>query len=251
MPRGGARPQRRPAESLLPGDSNFIRMLQRQAGNQAVQRLLGDPVVAQRYRRKGAMNFGGADTGALVESNFTSTKKQPWISLISVNFNGVIVDAFGQNIPTGTATATYFSNAHALPAFSVGVAGGPRSMRSDPGSFTVHRIEGVGYNDPTAAADIAARLGAGALEGPKRGKHRRYTKPQVGQKPMDVAASMHLAVFYNRGEALHNGDLTVGSHGCVHIDDFPALTQLNYHSVIGRTKVQVTYSGLAKAAFTP
>lgn len=66
---------------------------------------------------------------------------------------------------------------------------------------------------------------------------------------MDVAASMHLAIFYNRGEALHSGDLNVGSHGCVHIDDFAALTQLNYHSVIGRTKVKVNYSGAAKAAF--
>ena len=197
------------------------------------------------------MNFGAADTGALVEASFKSASKQPWISMVSVDFSGVTVDSNGDNIPTGTATATYFANPHALASFSVPVAGGPRSLRSDPGTFTVHRIEGVGYNDPAAAADLAATKGLGALEGPKRGRHRRYTKPTAGQTPMDVLASMHLAVFYNRGEALHHGDLSTGSHGCVHVGDFAALTKLNYHSVIGRTKVKVTYSGVAKAAFAP
>ncbi len=234
----------------VPG-AHLLFSLQRSAGNHAVQRLLAVDPVVQRYRRSGAMNFGGADTGTLLEESFRSRTKQAWISLITVDFDSVVVDSSGVDIPKGTATATYFSNAHALASFSVTVTGGPSGMRSDPGTFTVHRIEGVGYNDPTAAADIAATQGAGALEGPKRGAHRRYTKPTVGQLPREVAASMHLAVFYNRGEGLHFGDLNLASHGCVHIDDFAKLTQLNYHSVAGRTRVKVGYSGAAKTRFAP
>lgn len=223
--------------------------LQASAGNRAVQRLLAAQAAVQRYRRPGSMNFGAADSGTLVEKRFTSRAKQPWISLITVDFGGVVADAHGVDMPTGTATATYAANAHAQSPFSVPVTGGPTGMRSDPGTFTVHRIEGVGYNDPTAAAAIAAAQGSGALEGPKRGAHRRYTKPTGGQLPIEVAASMHLAVFYHRGEALHHGDLNLASHGCVHVDDFSRLTQLNYHSVIGRTRVKVSYSGAAKTRF--
>lgn len=232
-------------------DAHLLSFLQRSAGNHAVQRLLAFGPVVQRYRRAGSMNFGAADTGTLLEQTFKSRTKQAWISLITVDFDSVGVDANGVDIPKGTATATYFSNPHALPSFSITVTGGPSGMRSDPGTFTVHRIEGVGYNDPTAAADIAARRGAGALEGPKRGAHRRYTKPTGSQLPVDVAASMHLAVFYNRGEGLHIGDLDQASHGCVHIDDWAKLTQLNYHSVIGGTRVKVSYSGAAKTRFAP
>lgn len=230
---------------------HVLSSLQSSAGNHAVEQLLAVDPVVQRYRRASAMNFGKADTGALVEKTFTSRTKQPWISLIKVDFDSVIVDTDGTRIPKGTATATYFSNPHALASFAVPVTGGPRGMRSDPGTFTVHRIEGVGYNDPAAAADIFSAHGAGALEGPKRGAHRRYTKPIAGELPKDVAASMHLAVFYNRGEALHFGDIDLASHGCVHVDDFTLLTQLNYHSVIGRTKVAVRYTGAAKTRFAP
>jgi hypothetical protein len=177
-----------------------------------VQRLLAVDPVVQRYRRAGATNFGAADTGFLIETSFRSRTTQAWISLITVDFDSIVVDVNGVDIPEGTATATatYFSNPHALASFSLTVTGGPSGMRSDPGTFTVKRIEGVGYNDPAAAADIAAARGAGALEGPKRGSHRRYTKPTAGELPRNVGASMHLAVFYNRGEALHFGDLDQG-----------------------------------------
>lgn len=215
-----------------------------------MQLLISDDTVVQRYRRRGAMNFGGADTGALIENSFKSRTKQPWLSLIAVSFDSVVSDANGVDMPHGTATATYFANPHALSSFSLPVTGGPRGMPSDPGTFVVHRIEGVGYNDPSAAANIAAK-GPGALEGPKRGAHRRYTKPAAGQLPRNVSASMHLAVFYNRGEALHFAPPNEASHGCVHITDFAVLTQLNYHSVIGRTKVVVQYTGAAKAMFAP
>lgn len=241
---GGAGKSTPPAAELLIS-------LQRSVGNRAVHGLLAGDVPVQRYRRSGSMNFGAVDAPPLIETSFRSRKTQPWISLLAVEFDSVVTDADGTDMPKGTATATYFSNPKALPSFTVTVTGGPSGMRSDPGTFTVHRIEGVGYNDPTAAADIAATHGPGALEGPKRGAHRRYTKPTAGQLPRDVLASMHLAVFYNRGEALHNGDLDLASHGCVHVGDFGLLTQLNYHSVIGRTRVKVGYSGAAKARFAP
>jgi hypothetical protein len=251
--RAGGQPDRTSSvSSTAKTDSaNLLSFLQRSAGNDAVQRLLAVDPVVQRYRRSGAMNFGAANTGTLIERTFKSRTKQAWISLITVDFDSVVTDANGVDMPRGTATATYFSNPHAMASFSVTVTGGPGGMRSDPGTFTVHRIEGIGYNDPTAAAQIAAARGAGALEGPKRGAHRRYTKPTAGQLPINVSASMHLAVFYNRGEALHIGDLDQASHGCVHIDDLVRMTQLNYHSVIGRTKVKVSYSGAAKTRFAP
>lgn len=224
--------------------------LQASAGNRAVQRLLAVGPSVQRYRPATAMNFGAANA-SLKEQSFKSLTKQPWLSSIAVEFDSVVADSHGVDIPKGTATASYFSNAHALPSFSVPATGGPTGMRSDPGTFTVHRIEGIGYNDPTAAADIAAAEGTSALEGPKRGEHRRYTKPKSGQLPREVAASMHLAIFYNRGEAVHLGNLGLASHGCVHVDHFDLLTQLNYHSVIGRTRVTVRYTGAAKTTFVP
>lgn len=245
-----ARTGRAPAGPLLSAMAD----VQATAGNRAVQRLLAADAPVQRYRRRSSHNFGAADTGTLVEQTFHRRRdrtRKPWIETIEVAFTDVVTDVDGVDMPKGTATATYFSNAHALSSFSFVITGGPLGMRSDPGRFTVHRIEGVGYNDPTAAADIAATQGAGALEGPRRGRHRRYTKPGPGETALDVAASMSLAVFYNRGEALHFGDLDVASHGCVHVDDFDGLTQLNHHSVIGRTRVHVSYSGAAKATFDP
>jgi hypothetical protein len=241
-----------PARGVLMADrAHALSALQRSVGNQAAQRLLTGDLVVQRYRPKTATHFGAANTSALIESTFKSQKTQPWLSLITVEFDSVVADSSGVDMPKGIATATYFSNAAALPSFSVEVTGGPRGLRSDPGNFTVGRIEGVGYNDPTGAAAIAATQGEGALEGPKRGAHRRYTKPTAGQTPMNVGASMHLAVFYNAGEGLHFAPPDVASHGCVHVVDFGLLTQLNYHSVIGLTKVKVIYTGAAKAAFAP
>lgn len=215
-----------------------------------MQRLLAGEHSVQRYRAKTAMNFGAMDGGTLVESPFKDKKKQPWIELITVEFTSVVADSTGVAMPKGTATATYFANPAALSTFSFEVTGGPVGLRSDPGHFTVGRIEGVGYNDPGAAADIAATQGEGALEGPKRGAHRRYTKPTPGQDRSTLLASMTLAVFYNAGEAFHNGPTDLASHGCLHVDD-AKLIQLNYHSVVGRTKVNVKYTGAAKTTFDP
>lgn len=251
-----AEPELSEAHRQSSGPVHPLIHLQRNAGNQAVQRLLGSPLAVQRYRRSGSQNHGAAN-GTFVEQPFKSKTKQPWISLVAIEFNGVKSDTAGEEIPSGTARVHYHPNAHALSGFSIPVTGGPVYMRSDPGTFYVHRIEGVGYNDPGAASTMAeAALKAGqkvddVLEGPKRGAHRRYTKPVAGQTPMDVAASMHLAVFYNKGEALHNGSLDERSHGCAHVSDWDSLVQLNYHSVIGQTIVTVRYSGPAQKLFAP
>ena len=237
----------RPLPSVPPNGAGLT-ALQRTAGNRAIQQLLTTPQTVQRYRPAGSMNFGAMDSGTLREESFKSKKNQPWISKIDVNFDSVVTDSTGVEMPKGSATATYFSNAHALPTFTVATTGGPGGLPTKQGTFTVTRIEGVGYNDPTAAEVIANAQGESALEGPKRGAHRRYTKPTAGQLPSQVSASMHLAVFFNKGQALHTGDLNLASHGCVHVFD-SKLTQLNYHSVVGRTTVNVKYSGDAKRKF--
>lgn len=243
--RSGPHPDRPSLPTVTPHtrETHLLSSLQGSVGNHAVQRLLAGDTAVQLYRRRGAMNFGVAD-GALVERRFRNSQKQPWLSLITVNFDSVVTDIHGRDIPMGMATAKYFSNSHALASFSVLVTGGPVSMPTIPGTFTVHRMEGVGYND----ADTAAGMSAGELEGPKRGGHRRYTKPT---KSGDRPATMHLAVFFNHGAALHIGGNNIGSHGCIHVDDWAMMTQLNYHSVIGRTKVNVNFSGTAKATFAP
>jgi hypothetical protein len=73
----------------------------------------------------------------------------------------------------------------------------------------------------------------------------RYTKKDrvMGAR----RANMSFAVFCNRGEALHAGSLDLISHGCVHVDwttvdtGWSAMQQLNYHSVVGLTRVNVRY----------
>ncbi|MBT2556093.1 L,D-transpeptidase [Arthrobacter sp. ISL-5] len=233
-----------PAVTFHLDQANLISSLQGSIGNHAVQRLLASDPVVQRYRRPGAMNFGDANGSALVEKSFRSKTKQPWLSLIAVTFDSVTLDDDGLIMPKGTATATYFANSHALASFSVRVTGGPFNAPTDSGTFTVHRIEGVGYND----AISASKMPKSQLEGPNFGGRRRYTKPtKSGGQP----ATMHLAVFYNRGEALHIGGATLASHGCVHVADWDRMAQLNYHSVIGLTKITVDYSGISKWIFGP
>jgi hypothetical protein len=237
--------------------AHLLLSLQKSAGNNAVQRLVAHESVAQRYRNASATNFGAADSLLFVEKTFDdkSPDTQPWIEQITVNFHSVIKDANGVKIPWGTLTATYFQNPHALTFLPVDVTGGPVNMPADAGEFTVQRIEGVGFNDPEAAAKIEREQGKKALEGPiqegpKGVKRRRYTKSGPGQKWFNVSASMHLAVFYNEGEALHSGD-PVASHGCVHMANVLRMIQLNYHSVIGKTKVTVGYSGEAQKLLAP
>lgn len=231
-----------PSYPITPANILFLQSV---IGNQSVQRLLKEQPTAgtaslQRYRNRKAFNFGTNDTANLKEESFRSAKNQPWIEQIFIQFDSVIDDSNGLKIPQGTLVAAYYANPAQLPDISIQVTGGAREngWRTDRGSFKVHRIEGVGYNDAANAGDSSTH------EGPRL----RYTKADsAGDRP----ASMHFAVFYNRGEAIHMGSLSVSSHGCVHVEDGAAMQQVNYHSVIGRTRVKVSYTGDAAKQFFP
>ncbi|MFH8251254.1 DUF4157 domain-containing protein [Microbacterium sp. B2969] len=197
--------------------------------------------VVHRYRPMGSFAFGERDTKALVEQPFdvkADKEKKPWIQLVEVEFTGTKTDANGAVFSTGTATVSYYANAVKLPGFVLSISGGSAGMRTDAGSFTVQRIEGFGYNSGSASGTPGVDFNWSDREGP----NKRYTKKDsTGFR----AANMSFAVFYNGGEALHAGPLDLTSHGCVHIDwnNEDAIKQLNYHSVIGLTKVKVTYKG--------
>ena len=184
------------------------------------------------YRpKKGSFNFGVADTPALVEEEFKDKTKQPWIETIDIVFNGTTVDTNGETIPTGTLTATYHANAAALSPIVVAVAGGtPKLGLTDiTKNNKVDRIEGVGYNDKP--------LGKTLGEGPGT----KYAKPDASGERQ---SSMHWAIFFKGGQAVHGGMLNVGSHACVHVAPSD-MQQMNYHSAVGFTKVSTSYTSSA------
>jgi hypothetical protein len=186
----------------------------------------------RRYRNKGAFNFGKQDDATLIEDSFNVKKDKetkPWIKQITVQFDSLKTDSDGNTYSSGTASVEYYDNPVKLPDFSFTVGGGSKTLgKTDSGTFTVWRIEGVGYNSGaySGSFDPAER------EDP----NKRYSK--------DLGGNMNYAVFYNKDEALHGGPLDSSSHGCVHLgwsEDTPIVKQLNYHSVIGLTKVKVKY----------
>ena len=188
------------------------------------------------YRRKTAFNFGKKDDGRLIEDSFSIKKDKetkPWIKLITVEFTSKKTDADGNNYWAGTASVQYYDNPAKFANFTFAIAGGSKELgKTDKGSFTVQRIEGVGYNSGSFSGREGVDYDISEREGPRK----RYSK--------DLRGNMSFAVFYNKGEALHAGPLDYSSHGCVHVDwaDDTNIKQLNYHSVIGLTKVIVKYS---------
>lgn len=192
--------------------------------------------VVRPYRSKRAFKFGTQNDARLIEDSFDVKKDKetkPWIKLVTVEFTSTRTDANGNNYWIGTATAQYHDNPAKFADFSFPVAGGSAELgRSDAGSFTVHRIEGMGYNSGSFSGTEGVNYLASEREGPRR----RYSRNLLG--------NMSFAVFYNKGEALHAGPLNESSHGCVHVDwtDYTNIKQLNFHSVIGLTKVKVKYS---------
>ena len=194
----------------------------------------GPADVVRRYRPSTATAFGELDTATLAEQSFdpkTDKDSKPWIELVTVQFTGTTTDTDGNTYWTGIATAKYHANPAKLADLTFIVAGGSAELgRTDAGSFTVFRIEGYGYNSGTYSGtpDLTKR---------EPGANWHYTKKNdKGGRP----ANMSLAVFYNKGEALHVGPIDYSSHGCVHVD-WDAMRQVNYHSVIGLTKVKVSY----------
>lgn len=193
--------------------------------------------VVRRYRPSSATAFGELDTAALKEQSFnpkTDKKIKPWIELITVQFGSTDTDSDGNTFWKGTATADYHANPAKLAAVTFTVTGGSGELgKTDSGEFTVHRIEGYGYNSGSSSGTPGVDFQWSEREGP----NRRYTKrDSTGVR----AANMSFAVFYNKGEALHVGPLDFSSHGCVHVD-WTAMQQVNYHSVIGLTNVKVRY----------
>lgn len=184
----------------------------------------------QPYRSPKATHFGLQDEGDLTENDFNSKKDKeakPWIKQITINFNIEKKDNSGNLIPAGVAIATYHNNI--LPPVFLSVTGGSSGKDlgvTRSGNYRVTRIEGVGYNDKP-------------FEQGGEASNNKYAKPVNGS----YASSMHDAVFFDEGRALHSGSLSVSSHGCVHVESFPQLKQINYHSVVGLTKVAVNFSG--------
>ncbi|SHJ78927.1 eCIS core domain-containing protein [Pseudozobellia thermophila] len=183
----------------------------------------------QLYRNSGSWNFGEKDIPPTwVEQEFANPRDKttkPWIKQIDINFTSTIKDSDGNDTQAGTIDIVYSKNGHELSDFSFSISGGSIQVgTTDRGTFKVHRIEGFGYNSGKYS-DLSDK------EGPRK----RYSK---AGKP----ANMHYAVFYNSGEALHIGPLNESSHGCVHVgvSDAAKMRQINYHSVIGLTKVKVT-----------
>ena len=194
----------------------------------------GPADVVRRYRAPTSTAFGELDTATLVEQSFdpkTDKGSKPWIELVTVQFTGAATDTDGNTYWTGIATAKYHANPAKLADLTFVVAGGSAELgRTDPGSFTVFRIEGYGYNSGTHSGipDMTTR---------EPGANWHYTKKNAtGGR----SANMSLAVFYNKGEALHVGPIDYSSHGCVHVD-WNAMRQVNYHSVVGLTRVKVSY----------
>jgi hypothetical protein len=185
------------------------------------------------YRKKGSFSSAEITHGGLVEEEFKDPKTQPWIETIDIHFTGTTLDDSLNTIPVGTVTATYFANAAALPPVTMAISGGSPEydLTHVVKGRKVTRIEGFGYNDRPFP------------KGEGQGPRNKYAKlnPASGK----FEASMHYAMFFKGGQALHGGSLTAGSHACVHAEDWEKLRQINYHTVRWRTVVNVDYTPAA------
>jgi hypothetical protein len=184
----------------------------------------------QPYRSKKAFNFGKNDTATLIEESFSYKKDKetkPWIETILLTLDKTITDVNGFTTYTGTGKASYYNNAVKLPDISFTATAGSEDLgMTSAGSFKVTRIEGIGYNSGKYSGKVDKKN--------REGPNKRYSK--------DLSANMSYAVFFHGGEALHQGPLDWSSHGCVHVDwATNEMQQINYHSIIGITKVEVKY----------
>lgn len=182
------------------------------------------------YRKKGSFSSAKITDGGLVEESFKDPETQPWIETIDIHFTGTTIDDAFNTIPTGTVTATYFANPAARAPVSMAISGGSpeHDLTHVVKGRKVTRIEGFGYNDVPFA------------KGKGQGPRNKYAKLNAASGKYE--ASMHYAIFFKGGQALHGGSLTAGSHACVHAEEWEKLRQINYHSVRGRTLVNVDYT---------
>lgn len=193
------------------------------------------------YRPNASVNFGACDGGGLVEEPFNFKKDKdtkPWIEKITVDFNGTATDSGGDLVPTGDLTATYFANKVKLADITVTVVGGKASEGlTDKGGHTVTRIEGCGYHH-TGVSDKTKRVSS------------KWPGFKYWQPAFIANATMNFAVFFVEGkktgnQAIHEGSLSTGSLACVHVSNRDTIRRINYHSVEGHTKVDVSYSAAA------
>lgn len=178
-----------------------------------------------------SFNFGVSDTSTLKEDAFNIKKDKetkPWIESISIELQFQMSDVNGFNTWVGDAKIKYYNNKVKFPDFKFSITAGSEEVgMTTAGDYTVKRIEGKGYN--------SSKYSGSYERAAKKGWGRRYAK--------DLNGNMNFAVFFTSSEALHSGPIDQSSHGCVHVDwsDETNMQQINYHSVIGLTKVKVTY----------
>ncbi len=178
-----------------------------------------------------SFNFGVSDTSSLKEDSFNIKKDKetkPWIESIDIELQFQMNDVNGFSTWVGDAKVKYYNNKVKFPDFKFSVTAGSEEVgMTTAGKYTVKRIEGKGYN--------SSKYSGSYERAAKKGWGRRYAK--------DLNGNMNFAVFFSSSEALHSGPIDQSSHGCVHVDwtDETNMQQINYHSVIGLTKVKVSY----------
>jgi hypothetical protein len=189
--------------------------------------------VIHPYRKEGlpkSIHHGDGDDARFSEDKEGFDKKKdietkPWIEKIIVYLMPA-KDKNGVDYWKGAAVAKYYDNPAKLDELYFAVSAGSAELgMTSSGTYKVKRLEGHGYMS-SSYSDPYPRES-------ETGWGRRYTKLNN--------ANMHYAVFFHGAQALHYGYLTESSHGCVHVDVEP-IRQVNYHSVVGLTKVQVIYS---------
>ena len=148
--------------------------------------------------------------------------------MVTVDLKSQKTDKYGSNFWVGSGVAKYYDNPVKRADINLSTTAGSEELgKTSGGTYTVRRIEGQGYNSGKYSGTFERAA--------KKGWGRRYSK--------NLAGNMNFAVFYHGGEALHSGPVDESSHGCVHVDwtDESHMQQLNYHSVIGLTKVKINY----------
>jgi hypothetical protein len=210
----------------------------------------------RRYRdvkksERAIRNWGAIDDPkAGLEEKAAPGKGDPVIESIHVKFDGSAADSLnkGELLVTGTLTAKYRAKDKradiVIPVTGGSSAAIPFGLTdSIKSGATVHKVQGPGYNEK-------AVTGKPDAQPDPKGEFSHYVKQTstVGHAAFDFASSMGLAVYFKGAQAIHLGDKTQGSHACIHVDWTANKNQMrliNYHSLIGTTKVTIEYDNNA------
>lgn len=181
----------------------------------------------QLYRAKNEFEFGGPDG---LEESFSwpsDKEKKPWIQNIEVEFDKWELDLVDRIIPFGTATANYYKSKRS--SLSMAASGGSKELgltkaKKNAGNWY---LQGEGFSDAPNAKE-------------KDGPTHQYVKRNANGHRY---GSMDYAIFYDGGRAIHSGFLALSSHGCIHIADRSSLQNMNYHTVLNHTIINVKFVG--------